>query len=76
MECAKLLNGSVSEGFVARDWQFNRIKIKSPNYVALQHNVKPTPQELINIVVANEEVWVFSFFFFFGVVDSILQRWK
>lgn len=37
LEAAKLLNPMENEGFVVRDASFQRIKIKSPQYVALHH---------------------------------------
>lgn len=62
MECANHLNGSICEGFVGRDRNFNRVKIKSANYVSLHHNVKHSVVDLIRIVISNEEKEVGIYF--------------
>lgn len=62
MECAKQLNGSVCEGFVGRDRNFNRVKIKSPSYVKMHHNVKHSVADLIRIVMQNEDTEVATYF--------------
>lgn len=65
MECAGCLSGSDCEGFVAKDGNFNRVKIKSPNYVALQHNVQSSDAkslDLVRIVMANEHDEVAIYF--------------
>lgn len=61
------LNPMVSEGFVVRDKNFNRIKVKSPQYVAIAHlstdkGIQLTLKELVQIIRTNEGLKKFSIF--------------
>ena len=52
---ANLLNPIASEGYVVCDGNFNRVKIKSPQYVAVQHLMGEfSTLELVKIIIANE----------------------
>ncbi len=54
-EAAKNLNPMECEGYVVRDAQFNRIKIKSPQYVALAHMKDGfSDRRMIELVRTNE----------------------
>lgn len=58
-------SGIDSEGYVVVDDQFNRIKIKHPNYVSLHHlkgNEGPTPKKILGIVLTGEGAEVLSYF--------------
>ncbi len=64
LEAAKSLDPSVQEGFVVCDASFNRVKIKSPGYVAAHHHVfsmragKDQTECLLGIIQANESTEV------------------
>jgi hypothetical protein len=52
---ANLLNPLVTEGYVLCDRHFNRVKIKSPQYVAINHLLGGFKAlSLVKIIVANE----------------------
>jgi hypothetical protein len=52
---ANLLNPIVSEGYVVCDRNFNRVKIKSPQYVAIGHLMGGfSSLNLVKIIIANE----------------------
>lgn len=55
VKAANELNPMQLEGFVVRDGNFNRVKVKSPQYVAL-HYLKSTisVKKMVELVVANE----------------------
>ena len=58
-------SGIDSEGYVVVDGQFNRVKIKHPNYVSLHHlkgNEGPTPKKIMGIVLTGEGAEVLSYF--------------
>lgn len=57
LEVASKLDGMKHEGFVIRDANFNRIKIKGRSYVGLHYLkscIESSPRKLIEIVQANE----------------------
>lgn len=60
---AKALNGSESEGFVVVDAVFNRIKVKSPDYVA-KHQLKDgwSPRRALELILTGEAEEVISYF--------------
>ncbi len=62
MEVTKVLDGSVCEGFVCRDVRGNRVKLKSTNYVALQHRISSSAPDLVRIVLSNEQNEVAAYF--------------
>lgn len=67
LEAAKKLTPDVGEGFVVVDAQFNRIKIKSPTYVAIAHLNTKDPSNLnyrsmLNIIRTNESSEFLSYF--------------
>ena len=63
LKCAKELNPLENEGYVIVDQQFNRIKVKSPAYVALHHmKDRMTPRKMIAICLSNESEEVLSYF--------------
>ncbi len=52
---ANLLNPIVSEGYIVCDCNFNRVKIKSPQYVAIGHLMGGfSSLNLVKIIIANE----------------------
>lgn len=51
------------EGYVVCDANFNRNKIKSPQYVALHHTIgKTSPKEIVKIVQTNEHSEFLNYF--------------
>lgn len=67
IEAARKLTPDVGEGFVVVDAQFNRIKIKSPTYVAIAHLNNKDPSNLnyrsmLNIIRTNESSEFLSYF--------------
>ncbi|MDR0784179.1 MAG: T4 RnlA family RNA ligase [Propionibacteriaceae bacterium] len=68
--------GSDDEGYVVVDRDFNRIKIKSPRYVALAHMALgvTTRGNVTEIIQRNEQAEVLTYFpEYQGVFDEILQ---
>lgn len=63
LEAAQKLRGIDGEGFVVRDDQFRRIKVKSPQYVALAH-LKDTlsPRSMLEIIRKNESAEFLNYF--------------
>lgn len=55
LEAAKALNPLRQEGFVIVDGNFNRIKVKSPSYVAIHHLRDGSPQRRIMELIKNNE---------------------
>jgi hypothetical protein len=63
IEAATALNPMQSEGFVVRDAGFNRIKVKSPQYVALSHMKEQfSARRMLEVVRANESDEFISYF--------------
>lgn len=67
LEAARKLTPDVAEGFVVVDANFNRIKIKSPTYVAIAHLNTKDPSNLnyrsmLNIIRTNESSEFLSYF--------------
>lgn len=67
LEAARKLTPDVAEGFVVVDANFNRIKIKSPTYVAVAHLNTKDPSNLnyrsmLSIVRTNESSEFLSYF--------------
>lgn len=60
---SKLLNPMECEGYVVCDTNFNRVKIKSPQYVAL-HHIKSnlSNRRMLEIILANEGAEFLSYF--------------
>lgn len=57
LETAKTLDPMKSEGYVVCDAQFNRLKVKSPQYVAMSHlkeSVGMSKRQLLEVVRLNE----------------------
>ena len=59
LDASKRLNPAQQEGFVVRDASFNRVKVKSPQYVALAHlnfsdSVSLNARHMLRIVVKDE----------------------
>lgn len=62
VEAAKALNPIRQEGFVVVDARFNRIKIKSPAYVAIHHLRDGSPERrLMDLIKAGEENEVMAY---------------
>lgn len=67
IEAAKKLTPDVGEGYVVVDANFNRIKIKSPTYVAISHLNSKDPgnlnyRSMLNIVRTNESSEFLAYF--------------
>jgi hypothetical protein len=63
LEAAKSLSPMRGEGYVVRDAAFNRVKVKSPQYVALAHlKDAMTGRRLLEIVRDNESDEFLSYF--------------
>ena len=64
MEAAKSLDPVKQEGYVVVDAQWNRIKLKSPQYVALAHlrDSKCSPARLLEVIRANEGTEFLAYF--------------
>ena len=63
VEAAKTLSPMRGEGYVVRDAAFNRVKVKSPQYVTLAHlKDAMTGRRLLEIVRANESDEFLSYF--------------
>lgn len=65
VEAAKKLNPMESEGFVVCDGKFNRVKIKSPQYVALAQSSEKkgiTDKRIIEIIRLNESEEFLGYF--------------
>lgn len=65
IEFAKTLDPMVSEGFVVCDADYNRVKMKSPQYVAMAHlkdSVGMSKRQLVEIVRNNESDEFLSYF--------------
>jgi hypothetical protein len=76
IESAKQLDYN-HEGYVIVDAQFNRMKVKSPRYVALNHMVQgvTTPSHIIEIIAHGEQDEFLSYFPEFGdVFGDMLRR--
>ena len=55
LEAAKQINPMETEGYVLVDKHFNRVKVKSPQYVALSHMKEGfSSRRMLELVVANE----------------------
>lgn len=65
LEAVKHLDPMTSEGYVVCDGNYNRIKIKSPQYVALSHlkeSVGMSKRQLLEVVRRNESSEFLSYF--------------
>jgi hypothetical protein len=64
VEFAKTIDPSMSEGFVVRDANWNRLKIKAPDYVRLHHckNNLNSFKNLVGLVISNEVHEFLSYF--------------
>jgi hypothetical protein len=63
LTAAEALNPIKSEGFVVCDANFNRVKIKSPRYVALAHlKESASPRRMLEIIRANESDEFLAYF--------------
>lgn len=55
LDAAKKLDPMASEGYVVCDSAFNRVKVKSPLYVAMHHlRDSLSPRRMIEVVMSNE----------------------
>jgi hypothetical protein len=71
---ANLLNPIVTEGYVVCDRHFNRVKVKSPQYVAVQHLIGGfCSLRLTKITIANEGE---EFLVYFPEWTDIYQQMK
>jgi RNA ligase len=71
---AKLLNPIESEGYIVCDCNFNRVKIKSPQYVAIGHLMGGfSSLNLLRIIIANEGE---EFLVYFPEWTDIYQQLK
>lgn len=68
---ANRLNPIISEGYIVVDKDFNRIKVKSPQYVAL-HHIKDSmsPRKMLEIVRTNESS---EFLNYFPELESVYE---
>jgi len=63
LSAAKVLNPMQSEGFVVADCLFRRVKIKSPQYVAIHHlRSELTERRMIGVVQGGERSEILSYF--------------
>lgn len=63
LEFSKTLDPLKQEGFIVRDWAFNRVKVKTAQYVALAHmRDKFSPRAAIEIVRSGETSEVGTYF--------------
>ena len=63
IEAAKHLDPMESEGYIVCDSSFSRVKVKSPQYVAMHHlRESLSPRRMAEIVVANEGEEFLSYF--------------
>jgi RNA ligase len=63
LEASRTLKPEVGEGYIVCDATFQRVKIKSPQYVAL-HQLKDSlsPKRVLEVVLANEGEEVLAYF--------------
>jgi hypothetical protein len=63
LKASELLEPHVGEGYIVCDGTFNRVKVKSPQYVAL-HQLKDSlsPKRVLEVVLANEGDEVLVYF--------------
>jgi hypothetical protein len=60
---AKALNPLAQEGFVVTDSNFNRLKIKSPQYVLLHHMKESlSPKRMVELIFAGEQEEALAYF--------------
>ena len=63
VKLAEDLDPMQTEGFVVCDANFNRVKVKSPKYVALHHAIDGmTPRRMLEIIQKNESSEFLSYF--------------
>jgi hypothetical protein len=68
------LNGCESEGFIVVDNQFNRLKLKSPQYVALSHlKDSLSDTRILEILLTNESD---EFLTYFPEFTDLYCEWK
>lgn len=75
VNAANVLNPVESEGFIVCDGNFNRVKIKSPQYVAL-HHLKGTMsvRRMIEIILANENSEFLTYFPEFQPLYDVIKE--
>lgn len=76
LRAADALNPIANEGFVVVDGAFNRVKIKSPRYVALHHmKGEATERRAIELYKSGEVGEVLTYFpEFAGVIEPVCAR--
>jgi hypothetical protein len=79
VEAAKNLNPAKQEGFVIRDAYFNRIKLKTPQYVALSHlsikgKVSVNAKHMLQIVRTNEGSEFIAYFPEYAQLHELVQE--
>jgi len=74
LKTVQQLNPFEQEGYVVRDENFNRVKIKSPLYVLEHHGAEKTNEDLIRIVLDNEVNEVMGYFPKYGPILLELQK--
>jgi T4 RnlA family RNA ligase len=63
LEACKELDPMKSEGYVVVDKNFNRVKVKSPRYVAMHHlKNEMTPRRMLEVVRNNETAELLAYF--------------
>jgi len=80
IEKANNFNPATKEGFVVRDTQFNRVKIKSIQYVALSHlsikgKLNVNARHMLQIVRCNEDSEFLSYFPEYEQLHQIIKEY-
>ena len=73
LEAAKKLDPMQHEGYVVVDKYFNRVKIKSPQYVAFSHRVFPARKPLALAMGRNRRVFLSYYTNYSFVVKSLFS---
>jgi hypothetical protein len=84
LKVAANLEGIKHEGFVVRDGNFNRVKVKGKSYVGLHHmksSIEASPRRLIKIIQENESEEFLNYFpefseLYNSLKDKYIKIWK
>lgn len=78
IKAAAALDGTCSEGYVVCDGNFNRVKLKCPQYVAIHHLKEGfSPKRMLEIVRGNEGAEVLAYFpQYADMIEAIREKYK